>query len=187
MNLQQGLGLQNTVNLLWDNYEGSDYYTYIIYRQSRANGNERIDSIPASINRYTDLKPPTDVISYYVAIELPNVIDPMGKLKSDSGPFSQSISNMAESSLTKTEIESDKKLVVYPNPSKGTFILSLQGDKLQSYSIAIFNMLGQVVYEKNHCKDGNNTIDASSLSNGLYLLKVNDRRSIITKTMVISK
>jgi len=174
IHLQQDLGLNNAVNLIWDNYEGSDYYTYIIYRQSISKGNERFDSIPASINRYTDLNPLVDVISYYVAINLPKEINPLSKLKSNSGPFSQSLSNIAESKLTESALTPENVVSISPNPAEDNISVSF-GITVNA-KIEIVNVQGQVVVTKVIVNESITNISVETLEKGVYFVKtiVND-------------
>jgi hypothetical protein len=183
INLQQNVGLNNKINLNWDNYEGSEYYTYNVYRQSKSKGVELIDSIPASVNKYTDSKAPVDVQNYYVAIKLPKEINPSGKLKSDSGPFSLSLSNMAESELTATKSFVQNSVTLYPNPA--TSIVSVSLPSKEQYLLSVFNTLGQQILS---------TIEAENISliefsiakltAGIYTIKVQGKVTVSTLQFV---
>ena len=97
IHLQKSRGLDGEVNLVWDSYEGIEYASYLIYRQTRSNSElDMFKKIPASLNRYTDMNPPADVIGYYVAVLLPEEIDENKTLKAESGPFIIALSNIAE-------------------------------------------------------------------------------------------
>jgi len=183
INLQQNIGLNNKINLIWDNYEGSEYYTYNIYRQSKSKGVELIDSIPASVNKYTDSKAPVDVENYYVAIKLPNEINPLGKLKSYSGPFTLSLSNMAELELTDVAIEDNNGLAVYPNPVNQTAKLTLP--LIGKYSIIICNSLGQSVSKAVEVENSNSIdLNVSQLSAGIYTIKIQGNKNVSTLQFV---
>lgn len=65
---------------------------------------------------------------------------------------------------------SEKGLTVYPNPSKGNFNLSIQGDSLQN--IEIFSITGQSVFTQTYSEGKvNDEIDLSSFSSGIYIIK----------------
>ena len=66
-----------------------------------------------------------------------------------------------------------KDIVVYPNPTSTS--LTINGNK--NYDLKIFNTLGQVLLQINDT----NTIDVSSLSNGVYLINITDSIKSITK------
>lgn len=61
-----------------------------------------------------------------------------------------------------------KFLLIYPNPTSGQLNIEIQkaGDAM------IYDVLGNLVY-KNSCTTGKNTFDISTLSSGIYVLKVN--------------
>ncbi len=62
---------------------------------------------------------------------------------------------------------------VYPNPSNGFIRLSILNN-LELNKIEIFNVLGQITMKIN---PENNFIDISSLTNGMYFLKIEDETS----------
>lgn len=62
-------------------------------------------------------------------------------------------------------------LAVYPNPAQGT--LRIEGGQIEE--VEVFNMLGAKVMQRSlHCFDGTATLDVSTLTDGLYLLRVID-------------
>jgi len=189
MYLQQNLGLNNAVNLLWTNYEGSNYSTCNIYRKSKLKGVEMIGSVSTNINGFTDSQVPADIEGYFVAIDLPSVIDPT-KTKADTGPFSQSLSNMAESQLTGTAIQTlNADVLVFPNPANKAFTVVITGEKAVNYSVNLINSLGQIVFETTTGAISKTTItiEASSLSAGVYTLKVANTDGLVTKQVAITR
>jgi hypothetical protein len=66
-------------------------------------------------------------------------------------------------------------LLIYPNPTNGSFVLSYQNFDNSEASIRIFNLAGQVVLEKQVSQTtGLNTIkfDISAYSQGMYILQL---------------
>jgi hypothetical protein len=76
---------------------------------------------------------------------------------------------------------SNMELTVYPNPSAGTFNISTSSN-LSSASFSVFNTLGQVIV--NGALESSTQIDLSSQVDGFYILKIQDRESIITRQLV---
>ncbi|HLW32216.1 MAG TPA: T9SS type A sorting domain-containing protein [Aequorivita sp.] len=72
-----------------------------------------------------------------------------------------------------TTIESnstDQGLRVFPNPSQGTFNLSMQGDSLKN--VEIFSVTGQPVFSQTYAQGKtNDQIDISNFSTGIYFIK----------------
>lgn len=59
---------------------------------------------------------------------------------------------------------------IFPNPIKDTFSISVNAYAVESLSIQIYNILGQLVFENS--KLVSKTIDSKSLKNGIYILKI---------------
>lgn len=71
----------------------------------------------------------------------------------------------------KVDEMSNSSLTVYPNPTQGT--LRIEGEQMEE--VEVFNMLGVKVMQRVlHCFNGTVTLDVSTLSDGLYLLRVAD-------------
>jgi len=71
MHLTVNLGLNNSINLIWDQYEGFDISTYYIYRHTQESGWQLYDSIPSNLTSYTDFDAPLEELSYYIEITNP--------------------------------------------------------------------------------------------------------------------
>jgi hypothetical protein len=70
---------------------------------------------------------------------------------------------------------------VYPNPSNGVFTIALNANG----SVIITDVLGKVIINKNVTK-GNNTIDLSTYSNGVYVLSVTNN-GVVSKAKIIKE
>jgi len=179
MFLQQGPGLQaNSVNLLWDSYEGTDFYTYTIYKLTTTNLLDSITSVSSDVNRYTDNGYNSYVKGYYVAIDLPNAIDPT-QLKSDVGPFSQSMSNLSESQLTGAAKVVNNIIALYPNPAHGSFSITSK----ETAQVIVYTLNGTVVLSTK--VDGKGSIATNGLPVGLYVVKVVTAQQVVTRSLVV--
>ena len=181
MHLMTGVNLQNKPQIWWTPYEGADVSSYIIYRKNETTG--KLDSIASSIlMSYTDIDAPAGTVDYRVGIRFAHDINP-DNLKSDSGPFSLSLSNMAESELTDVAIEGNNGLAVYPNPVNQTAKLTLP--LIGKYSIIICNSLGQSVSKAVEVENSNSIdLNVSQLSAGVYFIKVLGTETISTLQFV---
>lgn len=70
--------------------------------------------------------------------------------------------------VSNTKSISNINFAVYPNPTQG--ILNIQSNENHSFSFRIFNTLGQLIMEQTNSEL--DTIDVSSLNNGLYYLNI---------------
>ncbi|MNK31463.1 hypothetical protein D3C87_498990 [compost metagenome] len=72
-------------------------------------------------------------------------------------------------------------LVVYPNPSKGLFVLYDQQAALSGQLITVSNLLGETVYSK-PITDTKTILDLSAATDGIYFVTINsDYGKLVTK------
>lgn len=80
---------------------------------------------------------------------------------------------------------------IFPNPSNGLFqVTGLEGADLNNTQVSIFDLNGRRVFTQKvdpSSNQLNETIDVQNLSNGLYLLQVQNGASIATKKIIIKK
>jgi hypothetical protein len=81
----------------------------------------------------------------------------------------------------------DKGLSVYPNPSNGVFTLESRYD-LDKVSLTIYTMDGRLMYEgKIDLLNTQRTLDLSSFSEGMYILRVESTSFRISKLIGINR
>ncbi len=71
---------------------------------------------------------------------------------------------------------------IYPNPSNGVYNVNLT--KNETTRFTVYNSLGQMVYQ-NTSNDIVNIIDLSQFKKGLYLLEINNGKSIKTRKLTL--
>lgn len=88
-----------------------------------------------------------------------------------SAPYTVTTTSLAEYAL--------KNFTIYPNPTKG--LITIKGVGLKNVEVQLYNLVGELI--SNYSVDNNETINLSSLSEGVYLLKINGttNRIILTK------
>jgi hypothetical protein len=74
---------------------------------------------------------------------------------------------------------------IYPNPNNGN--VTLIGDAHNAIKIELFDATGKLVYNQMHNFDGATQLDFQHLSNGVYYLKLDDKNTISTEKIIISK
>jgi hypothetical protein len=84
------------------------------------------------------------------------------------------------SSLSTTKYDDLKKVSLYPNPSTNHFVLNVNTERVQ-----IFSITGQLV-KKFEKKPSNYQYQISDLEKGIYLVKVSDENNR-EKTMKLIK
>ena len=121
LTINQGVG--STINLIWSHYEGTSFGTYRIYRGTKADSLDLIDSIQSSLNSYTDLNPPKGIVYYQVSMVKPDVCYPeqtRAITTKNTGPFSQSISNMKDYQIGTSKYMELSPLIVEVDSSYGS-------------------------------------------------------------------
>ncbi len=83
-----------------------------------------------------------------------------------------------------TDIDLEAAIEVYPNPSNGTYNLSLPQD-LDVHSLTITNTAGQQVWQLDTMADWSNTIDLTAAPSGLYWLSIRlSAGQLVTRKLV---
>lgn len=102
-------------------------------------------------------------------------------LSGSTGAFAISIAEMA------TSLANNKAIVnkaIYPNPSSGLVNISTT----QSNSLLeVYNTIGERVYTNKLQNSGVNTLDLSTLNNGIYIVKITNNNIAETRSIVIAK
>ena len=81
------------------------------------------------------------------------------------------------------ENELKNNVVLYPNPTTGTFHIKTP-DNSQISQVKIYDLLGK---EMSFSTQNNSELDLSSLNDGIYLVKVYTDNSIYTSKIVVKK
>ena len=102
--------------------------------------------------------------------------------------------NPFEPALLKSAIDKpdsgETTLSVHPNPGNGIFQIQTVPETPGDIEISVFNAQGGTVYHEKMATTGkalNKTINLNSLSNGIYLLSVENGHQVATKKIIISK
>jgi predicted extracellular nuclease len=72
---------------------------------------------------------------------------------------------------------------IFPNPSSGTLNIS---SELNDYTLQVFDLTGKSVISKTNLSE-NAQIDVTDLTNGIYMVKLNQGNNQLTKKIIIKK
>lgn len=89
----------------------------------------------------------------------------------------------SRSSENSIEVDDFSEIKIYPNPSNGNFTIDF-GYSNSVYSVEIYSILGQKVFEKENSK--NPSISVSNFQKGIYLMRVTKDSKTDTKKIVIN-
>jgi SprB repeat/Secretion system C-terminal sorting domain len=182
IHLTQGAGLiPNSVNLSWDDYQGFPYSTFFLYRSTLANGWELIDSLPSTLNSYTNVIPNliNDPGLFYVVTVKPAIgcdTDKKGKT------FNRSRSNNSTSGITGALMalsNSDRlqTINVFPNPFSEEIQFSQAVFNTDNPGIiSIYNLQGSLLINVRFFSN-EGAVSTSFLPPGIYFLEIKDQNS----------
>jgi len=181
VNLNVGY-ISNTVNLIWDDYEGFPYTSFNILRFDVGTGwNDVAGSpIPNTLHSITaDVLMTTSMFA--ITVDKPG--NACQSTKTSGGPYNQSISNIDDYEIG-TIIESVKphdNINIYPNPAKRFVIIELENSGLSK--ISIHEITGKVLISKEFNTKIN--INTKDLTSGIYIIKIETNNQIFTRKLVI--
>jgi PKD repeat protein len=78
---------------------------------------------------------------------------------------------------------------VYPNPNNGNFTMKLSGLRSGPAMIQVYNLVGELVYEKENESTGSELSDEIYLrdvSTGLYLIRISSGGQVFTKKIIVN-
>lgn len=81
-----------------------------------------------------------------------------------------------------TDVLSENKINVYPNPSGGDFIIDFGTLNYRNYQVVVYNSVGQEIFNQKEISD--NTIHLSNQVPGLYFLKIIKDTEFIYSQMI---
>jgi hypothetical protein len=73
-------------------------------------------------------------------------------------------------------------LTIYPNPSNGLFVIKSESDELKD--IYVYNLLGDLIFEKTAASGSQFTIDITDQPKGVYFVKIVEKEIVKTGRMI---
>jgi photosystem II stability/assembly factor-like uncharacterized protein len=102
-----------------------------------------------------------------------------------AGLDEKSVWSQGTSLAVNAPFQTDKQLIVVPNPSKGIFNIGLDDYRIVT-EISIFNAIGQMIYYSSEPLTNEITkVDITSQARGIYFLKAKTQSGTITKKLII--
>ncbi|PKP21226.1 MAG: hypothetical protein CVU05_07200 [Bacteroidetes bacterium HGW-Bacteroidetes-21] len=174
MHLTVNQGTGTTFNIIWDDYEGFSYNSFIIERYLPSTGWVILDTLPNTLHSYTNIAPSIAGIAYIVRVDAPSQCYPSStSAKEIGGPYSSSYSNMEDESILVSVDDNDDYIIdmmVYPNPANKYITIKAKSDFSNNLNINIINSLGQVVFHSSNNTNNELKVDVSELASGMYVI-----------------
>lgn len=89
-----------------------------------------------------------------------------------------------------TDVEStvlEKTIDIFPNPTQGKFSINRYGEHEKPINITVLDVFGHVVFESKNIKTYPYTIDLNHLSDGIYIVQLDDYSSRVMKKITLSR
>ncbi|MCQ2608910.1 MAG: SprB repeat-containing protein, partial [Bacteroidales bacterium] len=182
IHLRKNMGMNNTYNLEWDEYEGLDFSSFVIYREYKVGTVLMLDTIatlPSNVTAITDLEPVKRTTGYYIGIVLPEEINPKTQfMKAESGPFSLALSNIAEAENDEepNAVEDVKNAVVVYAIGHTINVKNAEGNE-----VTIYDNSGRAITHT-PANNASNVMQYDVRLDGAYFVKVgNESFAVIVK------
>lgn len=181
------LGYQGGVQLDWDGYYGYPFGTYEIMRSTDGGKTfTKADLIASSNQTWSDLSASKYGNRYFVSV-LKTTPCNATMMKAESGPYAQSLSNIAEFKATELPDNTGLPVSVFPNPFSESFTLEFMLQQNSDVIIEVINPNGQIsaVLSYNNLAYGNHQLlidaNAMNISEGMAFIRIiaNKETSII--------
>lgn len=102
--------------------------------------------------------------------------------------FELFVDDISISAVLGTSEALNRAVAMYPNPSTGVVKLDIRGANAKgNMKVEVTNMLGQTVFTSTLKDNFENELNLSSLSNGMYLLKVQTGNEFTTRQLSLTK
>ena len=190
INLSVAEDIAGTFTLSWNHYLGAPFNQYYIYRHTLVNGYELIDSVPSTMNTYTNTPPGTDSLFYVVDAQLISgclVSRAAGNINS-SRSNTGGIANIPDTIDAIDEASAlFEFLSVYPNPNNGRFTLNVKFADAQGLTLNVFGLDGKHIEQFNYNGQRENwelPVDLSNYQDGIYLLEIRTVRGVAYERLI---
>jgi hypothetical protein len=166
MLLSSNVGLNGTVNLSWNAYEGFDYQNFEIWRSSDGSNFIKIGTVANNSYAYIDNNPPVNAW-YQIRISKQEVCNPSKRT------INYVNSNIISKDGKSLEInEKDETLIsVHPNPVHSQLTVNSTVNGVMKCQI--LNIEGKIMMEE-VISTSHSKIDVQNLEQGIYFIRVNE-------------
>ncbi|CAL2074877.1 Por_Secre_tail domain-containing protein [Tenacibaculum sp. 190524A05c] len=174
-------GIGNSWNMIWNDYEGFEFYTYRIHRSIDGGDYELLTEVSSNLNSYTDLNVSSPNVAYYIEVISSN---PCGNETNERKGTFNSVSSKSNVATTSTTLSVNefllKELKIGPNPTTSKLYIKSNSLDLEKYNL--YSIHGQLVKSNKTIVEDN--IDLSKLARGTYILKLKTNKGTLVKKVI---
>jgi len=179
-------GADAQVNVEWNRYEGAEVVSYEIYRGTDSKNMSLVKTLSGNQFTWSDKLPEVD--TYYMISAVLNKTCYPALLKTDSGPYSYSLSNISEVKLgseTGFPDELVQPFSFYPVPSSEYLYVTTEYKHFDA-DYKLLNMQASVLLE-GKLVGPRTKIDLTSVPNGVYLLVLSANEKVYSRSITVTK
>ena len=180
--LQSSIAVDNSVNLNWSEYEGTEYSTYIIYRKVNDGNYEELDAISSSNTSYNDSNAVVifgNSYEYYVSIAVDQCNVDQGRNEQfNTVEIKSNRLFVSDGTASVDDFNDQNQFEIYPNPSKDNLNIKLS-HRVNYIKGEIYNSIGQLVLSTNDTK-----FSIKNLSPSVYFIKIYTNNGVMSKNFI---
>lgn len=188
MHLTMNVGLDKSVNLIWDHYEGFPIVTYEIMRYDSAGGWGNIASMPSNLTSYTDANPPKEDLTYFIEVDHPTGCTSDDKKASTLNSSKSNRQNrLKEEETGILDLASIAGFSIYPNPGPGLYNLNMDLDIIDNVSVKVFDVSGKLIMTRQYLNvpfSLSEQIDLTGYSDGIYQIHVRTSKALFHRILI---
>ncbi|CAD5282510.1 MULTISPECIES: cadherin domain-containing protein [unclassified Imperialibacter] len=179
LHLTSSVGLDNSVNLLWNQYIGVDYSTINLYKGEGSAEKTLLTSLSSSNNSFTDLEvEPDKVYQYVLEIVLNMPISNRAIEQANSSRNNTTYTSIRSNNLVirgvALGVRDETRSHLYPNPSTG--VINVNTNRGGKKNLVIRDLSGNTLRTISSM-DQMTELDVSFLKEGLYLMQIDGEQS----------
>ena len=165
IHLVANLGLNNVVNLVWDDYIGFSYSSFYINRHHPTTGWVVIDSVASNVHSYTDNNYPSLIgLEYSIGVRPPSNCAATKSINYMSAISNRKlIVNTVPSFIVQHQ---NTNLNIYPNPTSDQITIDIKGYNGR-VNVDVYDLQGRLLETTTNTK-----VSLKKHAKGIYVLKV---------------
>ena len=179
IHLVSNVGLNNTVNLVWDDYIGFAYASFYINRYQPTIGWEVLDSVASNIHSYTD-NSFLSLVGLQYDIEAVPIMPCLAEKAQDHNSTRSNRHTIAPPNPSLIDEPTLLNARVQPNPSNGLFTIIVEAS---NWAYSILDMNGKLIMNES-ASEMKSDINIQALEAGIYMLQISVEGHSIYKKIV---
>jgi hypothetical protein len=75
-------------------------------------------------------------------------------------------------------------IAIFPNPNHGTFMILINGDRNDFFTLTVTDAFGNIVYRQEHFQANELMVDINRFPRGVYMIQMMDRYGMVSKKII---